>query len=342
MVRTMAAAPTILSWMHSLSDITRARALRLLEHQELTVAELCAILQLPQSTVSRHLKILGEDGWVDSRREGTSRVYRMASEAGTPADPAAKRLWNLLREQTELDATAGQDDERLKRILSERQARSQAFFSSAAGQWEKMREDLYGKHLELAALPALLEEEWVIADLGCGTGQAAGALAPFVKRVIAVDKSAQMLKAARQRLKPLTNVEIRKGSLESLPIEDNRLDAAIISLVLHHLPAPDKVVAEAARALKPGGRLLIVDMVQHDRDEYRQQMGHVWLGFSPEQVEAWFAEAGMDRVRIRPLPTGPKAKGPALFVATGRRAVASGSPNGSPRIRSDEEAASAP
>src|SRR5262245_51785461 len=188
----MAAAPALLDWMTALADPTRARTLRLVERQELTVADLCAVLQLPQSTVSRHLKLLADEGWVAARPDGTSRLYRMTLER---LDPAAKRLWALLREQTGQTPVAAHDDQRLAAILAERQTRSQAFFSSAAGQWDRLRREMFGERFDLLALPGLLDERWVVGDLGCGTGQMAETLARFVRRVVAVDGSRAMLKA---------------------------------------------------------------------------------------------------------------------------------------------------
>ena len=126
-----------------------------------------------------------------------------------------------------------------------------------------------------------LDEDWTAGDLGCGTGQLAAALAPFVRQVIAVDQSKAMLAAARRRLGGLDNVELRQGDLEALPIEDGELDAAALYLVLHYAVEPARVLAEARRALRSGGRLLVVDMIPHDREEYRQQMGHLWTGFPP-------------------------------------------------------------
>ena len=204
-------------------------------------------------------------------------------------------------------------------MLARRQTNSQEFFESAAGQWDKLREDLFGAASHLHALPALLDERWTVGDLGCGTGQVASALAPFVARVIAVDRSGEMLQAARRRLRDLPNVEVKRGELEALPIADGELDAATLLLVLHHLPDPGAALSEAARVLKPGGRLLIADMLPHDREEYRQQMGHVWLGFGDDQLRRLLAAAGFERVRIVPLPADAAAKGPALFVASGTK-----------------------
>jgi len=298
----------------TLADATRSRLLLLLDRNELTVSELCSVLQLPQSTVSRHLKTLLDAGWATSRREGTSRYYTLAIEG---RGPAARRLWTLLREQVASTAAADQDARRLKTVMSHRQSKSRAFFESAAGQWDKLREELFGRASYLQTLPALLDAHWTVGDLGCGTGQVAAALAPFVRQVIAVDRSGEMLQAARRRLREHANVEVRRGELESLPIADGELNVATLMLVLHHLPEPAAALKEAARTLRKGGRLLICDMLPHDREEYRQQMGHVWLGFSEHQVRSLLEGAGFDGIRFVPLATTTESKGPALFVASG-------------------------
>lgn len=296
----------------TLSDATRSRMLLLLDRNELTVSELCAVLQLPQSTVSRHLKTLLDAAWVASRREATSRYYTLSIDGrGMPA----RRLWTLLREQVGNSAAADQDARRLKSILSRRQAKSQAFFESAAGQWDKLRADLFGRVSHLQALPGLFDPRWTVGDLGAGTGHVAAAIAPFVEKVIAVDRSSDMLQACRRRFKDTPNVDVRRGDLEALPIADGELDAATLLLVLHHVPGPLSVLQEAARVLRPGAPLLICDMLPHDHEEYRQQMGHVWLGFGDEQMKNLLAEAGFEGVKIVPLATSAEAKGPALFVA---------------------------
>lgn len=302
--------------MAALADGTRSRVLLVLERHELSVGELCAVLQLPQSTVSRHLKVLADEGWVVSRAEGTSRRYRMMPDR---LDSAAKRLWQLVREQVAGMPAADQDAQRVRSVLAERRSTSQEFFSSAAGQWDRVRAELFGQRADLRALLGLLDEEWSVGDLGCGTGQVAESLAPFVRQVIAVDDSSAMLAAARKRLSGLHNVEVRSGDLAALPVADGELDAAVLFLVLHHIGEPAQVLAEVARVLRPGGRLLLVDMTPHDRAEYRQRMGHMWQGFSAEQVTAWLEAAGLGTVRYQPLPADPEAKGPTLFAASARR-----------------------
>lgn len=314
----MAASPAILGWMAALSDPTRVRALRLLERHELSVAELCDVLQLPQSTVSRHLKVLSDDGWVASRREGTSRLYAMDEER----PGAARRLWSLLREQFGESGAAQSDDQRLERVLAERQTRSQAFFATSAAHWDKLREELFGQRLEGPICAGLLDERWVVGDLGCGAGWLLETLSPFVARVIGVDASAAMLQAARRRVGGLHNVELRRGQVDALPLDDASLDAALLVLVLHHLSEPHRAVAELGRVLKPGGRALVLDMQPHDRAEYHAQMGHVWLGFPPAEIESWLGNAGLESIRVRAMPPSPGVKGPPLFAASATRPAA--------------------
>jgi ArsR family transcriptional regulator len=287
--------------------------LLIIERHELTVGELCAVLQLPQSTVSRHLRILADDGWVTSRAEGTSRQYRMIQ-----LDPAARRLWEVVREEIERGSQAGHDAARLRGVLAERRLQSREFFAGSAAEWDRVRDELFGTRAELGALPALLDPEWSVGDLGCGTGQLTAALAPFVARVVGIDESPTMLASARRRVQGTGNVDLHEGSLEALPLADRSLDAAVLSLVLHHAVEPVDVLREAARVLRPGGRLLVIDMVPHERDEYRAQMGHVWLGFGEGELRASLGEAGFEHVRYIPLPPDPAAKGPNLFAGTAR------------------------
>ena len=307
----MKSAAAVFDRMTALADSLRSRTLLLLERHELTVTELCAVLQLPQSTTSRHLKILGDEGWVVSRAEGTSRRYSMSATL----DAHARGLWALVRDQIADTPAAAQDTARLASVLAERRSASRAFFTTAAGSWDRMRDDMFGQRADLAALLALLDEEWVVADLGCGTGKLTSSLAPFVRQVIAIDESEAMLTEARARLEGVPNVDLRQSELESLPIDDRALDAAVLCLVLHYAADPVRVLAEARRVLRPGAKLLVIDMMPHDHEEYRQLMGHVWLGIEEEQLAGWATEAGFSRVRYRALPADPAAKGPTLFAA---------------------------
>lgn len=303
----------VLDRLTTLADATRCRILLVLERNELTVGELCAVLQLPQSTVSRHLRLLSDEGWVVSRQEGTSRFYALAS-----LEPAARELWRLVADDLTNGAQATQDRSRVESVLAERRTKSREYFSTAAAQWDAVRRELVGDRADVAALLGLLDEEWTVGDLGCGTGHLSAVLASYVRQVIAVDASDSMLAAARERLAGVPNVELRAGELEALPVESGSLDVAVLSLVLHYAADPMRVLTEARRVLRPGGRLLVVDMLSHEHAEYRQQMGHVWLGFSEAQMAGWLGEAGLQQVRVRRLAPDPSAKGPTLFTATAR------------------------
>lgn len=319
----------IFSHLSAIADPTRSRLLLLLDRHELTVGELCAATRLPQSTVSRHLKVLSDEGWLAVRAEGASRYYRLLPGL----NEAARLLWRAVRDEVASEVESAEDEARAQEALTARRTRSQAFFASAAGQWDTVRGDLFGERAELPALLDLLPDDLVVGDLGCGTGQITATLAPVVARVIAVDDSREMLEAARHRLAGIGNVEVRAGPLEALPLDDATLDAAVMMLVLHHLPDPLHALQEAARVLKPGGRLLVVDMAAHGREEYRERMGHVWLGFSGEQLEAWLAEAGFENVRIRRLPSHPEAKGPLLQAASAKRRAGGRQTNGKGKAR---------
>lgn len=307
------AKPAILDRMQVLSDPMRSRLLALLDGMELTVSELCDVLQAPQSTVSRHLRVLADDGWIAARRDGTNRFYTMAGES---LGDDASDLWEVVRGHVSNGSLGEQDALRLESVLAERRARSREFFDRSAGEWDELRVELFGDSVELSAALALLDESWTVGDLGCGTGRGAERLAGWVRSVVAVDSSERMIEEARRRLGTLGNVEVRRGELERLPVNDAELDAALMVLVLHHLASPETAFSEVARCLKPGGKLVILDMIPHDRAEYRQQMGHQWLGFSESELEAWLDRAGFTSLRYRRLPPDPGARGPILFVAT--------------------------
>jgi ubiquinone/menaquinone biosynthesis C-methylase UbiE/DNA-binding MarR family transcriptional regulator len=302
--------------LSALADPIRARLLLVLERHELTVSELRAALQLPQSTVSRHLRALADAGWVTAREDGTSNRYRMAARE---TNGGSRRLWLSVREEVGALATASRDAERVHGVIAARHTTSQKFFASSAAQWDKLRGELFGPRTELFALLGLLDERWTVADLGCGTGQLAEAMAPFVERVIAVDESPDMLRAARVRLSRHENVEVRQGTLESLPIEAGELDLGVLSLVLHYVDDPPGVLAGVSQVLGGSGTLLVVDMMPHDRVEFRETMGHVWLGFDAEQVRQWSDEAGFATCRVHPLPAAPQMSGPNLFAAVLRK-----------------------
>lgn len=304
----------LLDWMNSLSDPARLRILRLLADQELGVAELCDILQMPQSTVSRHLKHLATAGWVHSRKAGTSTFYSM--DLGELHDSAAA-LWRVAEAQMQGWAATAQDAIRLDQVLAARAGDVQAFFAEAAEQWDSLRQSLYGAAFSDAALMALIPSEWTVLDLGCGTGALAARLAPNVRAVIGVDRSEAMLEAAKIRAAGLPNLDLRLGDLEALPVADGAADGALMILVLTYLERPDLALGEMRRTLAPGGRAVVVDLLRHDQEAFRRRMGQRSLGFTPESLAKMLTAAGFEAVRCRPLPPEMEATGPALLLGTG-------------------------
>jgi ubiquinone/menaquinone biosynthesis C-methylase UbiE/DNA-binding transcriptional ArsR family regulator len=314
MVQVAKQPDALLGWMGALGDQTRLRLLRLLEGRELGVAELCEVVQLPQSNVSRHLKVLGDEGWVKSRRQGTVHLYRAAV---SEVDPAARKLWGVAREQTELWPAVKQDQIRLTRRLAEKRQASEAFFAGAAGEWDKIREEYYGKAFAQQAMLAMLDDQAVVADLGCGTGAIAAHVAPWVAKVIGVDSSAAMLKAAGKRTTELPNVELRRGELTAAPIESASCDVAMLMLVLSYVSDVRGVIGEMARVLKSGGRAVVVDLMEHDREDFRVKMGQAVLGFEIGRIRGMMEEAGVKVRRAVELAPEAGVKGPNLFLASG-------------------------
>ena len=301
----------------ALSEPLRLRMVRVLEGQELAVGELAKVLQLPQSTVSRHLKVLSEAGLLVKRTAGTATLYRVVLD---DLSGPLRAVWVAVRSQIS-GAEFEEDARRVAAVLGERRLDSQAFFGQVAGEWDELRNRLFGTGFTARALMALLSPRWVVADLGCGTGNATELLTPHVERVIAVDQVEPMLEAARLRLGGVKNVQFAAGSLEKLPLKDGTVDAAVCVLVLHHVASPVKALAEMRRVLRAdrgGGVALIIDMIEHDREEYRHTMGHTHLGFSASAMTQMMKEAGFGDVRVVELERDPEGRGPGLFAATGR------------------------
>lgn len=307
----------LLAWMGGLADPTRIRILHLLERQELGVVELCAALRLPQSTVSRHLKVLSGDGWLQARTRGTSRLYRMAEGV----DGGARKLWRLAREQSAAWPALTQDRLRLARILEDRHAEADRFFAGAAADWERLRVELYGSAYVAEAILALLPAGWTVADLGCGTGDFAARLACQVARVQAVDRSTAMLKTAERRHGHLPNLTFWPCELGDLVLPDESCDAAFLTLVLTYQEDPAPVLREAARILRPGGQLAVVDLAPHGDDAFRRRLNQARDGFAPAEIAALCRDAGL-AAASRALPIEPGQKGPGLFLARAQKPAA--------------------
>jgi len=246
---------------------------------------------------------------------GTTNLLRL-DLAGLPE--RSRRLWALVSAELEEAGDHADDLRRLRTTLALRG--DGAFFQRLGARWEELRRDLFGDAFLLPTLLSLLPDGMVIADLGCGTGEIVAALSAGSERVIGIDREPAMLEIARQRTAHLPNVTLTESGLESLPVDDDSLDAALCMLVLHHVETPAAVFAECARVLRPGGRLVVLDMVAHDHAEYRRTMGHRHLGFDAETLSG----AGLALQRWTELPEAPGALGPPLFVGVFRTPIRAG------------------
>jgi len=304
----------LLEWMELLADPTRLRLLCALERRELSVLELCEVVALPQSTVSRHLKALSGAGWVGSRRQGTQSLHAWAPDAAA----GARKLWSLARSEIEGWPVTQQDAKRLEAVLARRDG-AHRFFAGAAGAWDELRAKVYGRGFGTEALLALLPPSWTVADLGCGTGALTAALAPRVKKVVAIDRSSSMLQAARRRVGAVGNVELHEADLARLPLPAACCDAALLVLVLAYQESPGPVLAEAHRILRRRGRLVVVDAVRHTDEELRRRIGQVHPGFDPHQLSALLRAAGFAAASLRSLAPEPGAGGPGLVVCAAEK-----------------------
>ena len=215
------------------------------------------------------------------------------------------------------------DRRRRQQVLNRRQRDTESFFSDVAAEWDRVRGELFGETSDLQLLPALLDPEVVVGDLGCGSGRIAATIAPYAHTIVAVDSSPEMLEVARARLAGFANVEIVPGRIEELPLEPGSLDLALVVHLLHHVADPSAALAEVARVLRPGGRVVVADVLPHPYDDYRRTMGHIWLGFGRPTIETAFTEAGLSGERWHEAGVEPGARGPAMFVATAVRPRAS-------------------
>lgn len=302
----------------TLADPTRLRILALLEQEELAVQELTDVLGMTQSRVSRHLGILREAGVVRDRREGTFSLYQLT----LPDDGPWRAAWEVAARDLRTDPGLARDRAALAAVLEARAGRSRSFFDAVAPEWEALRKVWSDDLLRARALGRLAPPGLRVADVGTGTGVLALDLARLGLRVVAVDRSARMLDAARQKIDQagVAGIELRQGDASALPLADGEVDAAFAHMVLQYLPAPAEAVREMARVVRPGGVVVVADFTPHERQWMRQELGVLRLGFSREEIEALFAGAGLDGLAYEALP--PTARGadlPAPFIASARR-----------------------
>lgn len=278
------------SALRLLSDPTRVRLLALLEKDELTVAELAAVTRLAQPRVSTHLAKLKEHGLVRDRRSGVSAYYRFAED---DLDPAQRALWMALRSGTD-DPLLRSDEERLPAVLATRAA-DQNWADSVAGDMERHYSP--GRTWEAMARAALqLLEPGDVLDLASGDGVLAELLAPRAKRYLCVDSSPKVVAAARERLAPWRNVEVRQGDMHALEFPDASFDLVLLMHALTYAARPAQSLIEGARVLRPGGRLLATTLSRHEHRAAIAPFGHANLGFTPKELSRMASKAGLDVV----------------------------------------------
>ena len=313
--------PSIVKILRVVADPNRLRILLLLRDEELSVAELQEILAMGQSTISTHLSLLKQAGLVEDRRTGKSNLYRLKGTGFSPYKAPEKSeralapegtfagnfLDDLLSRATHEIPEAGVDQAAMRRVLRKRQDRMRAFFDSVAGRLGK--DYVPGKSWKSLAEALLrLMPPMVIADLGAGEGAFALLLAQRAAKVIAVDTSAKMIEVGRdQALRHgIENVEFRLGDMEELPIDSASVDIVFFSQSLHHALHPERAVTEAARILKPSGRIVILDLVKHRFEEARELYADEWLGFSEPELEAMLEKAGFLNVQTSVVHKEPE------------------------------------
>lgn len=277
-----------------LGDEGRLRILRLLQAEELSVAELQEILGMGQSRISMQLAQLRQGGLVDVRKAGSKSLYHVTTPAG-----AEQTVQDLLRLSSGEIADAAQDDEGLRLVLDRRRDRLRSYFDEMAGRFG--RDYVPGRSWKgLAEMLLTLLPPLTIADLGAGEATVSLLLARGAKRVIAVDSSRKMVEYGTQaaRANAVTNFEYRHGDLESLPLAEGEVEVALLHQSLHHALHPDRALREARRILKPGGRVVVMDLVRHRFEQARELYADVWLGFSQPELVQLLRSAEFGDVRI--------------------------------------------
>lgn len=321
------AVETVLAALKAAGEATRLRMLTLLSQAELTVKDLTAILGQSQPRISRHLKLLTEAGLVDRHPEGAWVFYRLTDDG-----PGRRLVRDLVAAIDGSDTVLSRDRERLAQIKQEQAELARRYFSENAGDWDTIRAlHVAEGAVEAAMLAAIGERRFdSLLDLGTGTGRLLELLAPLYRRAVGIDASTDMLAVARANLDRagVTNAQIRLGDIYHLPLSRDSFNVVTIHQVLHYLDDPERALAEAARVLRPGGRLLIVDFAPHQLEFLRERHAHRRLGFGQETVGQWIDTAGLALDRVVDLPAGNDAVDQltvTLWLAHDRRIAVAGS-----------------
>jgi ArsR family transcriptional regulator len=304
--------------LRAAGEPTRLRVLALLAHEELAVTELSQILAQSQPRVSRHLKLLADAGLIERFPDGAWVFYRLAS--GAPGRAFADQMLDLIDAD---DADLNRDLEKLEAVRQGRQHEAAAYFARNAPRWDEIR-SLYVDEAEVeAAILNAAGRDRVerLIDLGTGAGRMLTLLGPLADKAVGIDLSQQMLNIARRQVTEagLSGCELRHGDIFSTGLMGGSADLVVIHRVLHYLNEPGAALAEAARLLAPGGRLLIVDFAPHDLEYLRQAHQHRRLGFSDEEIGRWLETAGLGDLSATALPPASK-EGLTVKIWTARKA----------------------
>ena len=300
-----------IKYFKALSDETRLRLLHLLLHHELKVGELVSVLDMGQSRISRHLKILAEAGLVDSLKEGVWGLYFAVK--GGPGREFINSIQYLLKKDPVLQADLVQ----AAQVIEERRLTTQRFFSTIANSWELLKQEILGDFDLNQIIVNDMNNPAVAADLGCGTGDLLERMAPRAGKLIGVDSAPGMLARARKRFDDSDKrIEVRLGELEHLPLGNSEVDLAVVSLVLQYLEKPAAAIAEAARVIRPDGHFILADFERHRQTDLREKYGARWLGFDTEEVTQWLASNGFV---LAALDRHPLEQGLAVNVFQCRR-----------------------
>ncbi|MCW5748486.1 MAG: ArsR family transcriptional regulator [Alphaproteobacteria bacterium] len=282
----------LLPVLRAVAEETRLRILALASRDQLTVSEFVDVLGQSQPRVSRHLKLLVEAGLLERIREGQWAYFRLAHDLGANQSLLREVIARLPTPDAMLDA----DQARLADLKRRRENRAIAYFRQNAARWDQLRAlHVADAEIEAALLAQLPEDAESLLDIGTGTGRILQVLAPHVEHAVGIDQSREMLAVARANLARSHhgNVEIRQADMYALPLPSMSVDVVTIHQVLHYAEDPAAVLREAARVLKPGGTVLVVDFAPHDLVELRREHAHVHLGFADNQVQGWLASAGL-------------------------------------------------
>ena len=286
----------------ALADATRLRIFSLLRSMELSVGELAQVLGQSQPRVSRHIKILCDAGLAERRKEGSWVFVALGQAASVAPVAATLDAWAA----QEADHWAIADAARLAAVRADRAASAASWFEGHAGEWDAIRSLHIAEDQVEAAMARVLGEGPLgsLIDIGTGTGRMLELFGEQAQAALGIDRSSEMLRLARAKLHDRGNTELRQADLYALPMADGAADVAILHHVLHFAQQPGAAIAEAARVLGPGGRLLIADFAPHDREELRQRDAHTRLGFADPQIAGWFEAAGLQLAATEVLEGG--------------------------------------